>query len=196
MHVTRVWAKDDPHGMEIAEIDLGRDRLSARGFAIGTEPEPYRLEYDLTTAASYVTQRLIVRAQGHGWHRTLELRRDPAGPWSFTTEQSGAPELGPPGGDMAALAGSLDCDLGLSPLTNSMPVLRHRLHEGGEEQAFLMAWVSVPALEVTAARQWYRFVRRAAARVVGFDDGSFQAEIDFDENGLVTSYPGIARRVA
>jgi uncharacterized membrane protein HdeD (DUF308 family) len=31
------------------------------------------------------------------------------------------------------LAGSLDCDLGLSPLTNSMPALRHRHNESGDE---------------------------------------------------------------
>lgn len=100
---------------------------------------------------------------------------------------------------MAVLAGALDCDLGLSPLTNSMPVLRHRLHEGGGSVEFLMAWVSVPDLAVHRSRQRYTFVRRdAAARIVRFEslDATFVADVAFDDAGVVIDYPGLARRIA
>ena len=65
--------------------------------------------------------------------------------------------------------GSGGLDLGLSPLTNSMPVLRHGLLEGGERD-FLMAWVSVPDLAVHADPQRYTFVRATAGgrRLVRF----------------------------
>ena len=80
-----------------------------------------------------------------------------------------------------------------------MPVLRHRLHESGGPVDFLMAWVSVPELAAYPSRQRYTFVRREPeARVVQFEtlDGSFVADIGFDDQGVVLDYPGVARLVA
>ncbi len=37
---TIVWRKDDPLGSEVARVSLAPDRLTARGLAIGTDPEP------------------------------------------------------------------------------------------------------------------------------------------------------------
>jgi hypothetical protein len=180
-------------------VSLGGGVLSATGVAIGTDPVPYRLDYQLTTVDRYVTARLVVRAQGQGWRRALELERAVPGTWSCRTEAEGAPDLAVPGGDLAAVSGALDCDLGLSPLTNSMPVLRHGLHEAGGSVDFLMAWVSVPDLTVHASRQRYTFVRREpGARIVRFEslDGTFVADISFDHHGVVLDYPGIARHVS
>lgn len=74
----------------------------------------------------------------------------------------------------------------LSPLTNSMPVLRHRLHEGGGPIDLLMAWVSVPDLAVYASAQRYTFIRaEPGSRIVRFEslDSSFVADLRFDEDG-------------
>ena len=171
--------------------------LSATGCAIATHPEPYRLDYRLSTVPAFVTERLTVRTTGSDWSRALDLRRAVSGEWSCTTEAAGAVDLPPPGGDVAAVAGALDCDLALSPLTNTMPVLRHRLHERGGPVDFLMAWVSVPDLTVHPSRQRYTFSGRGhGPRHVRFEDleGDFVAEIAFDEAALVVDYPGIARR--
>jgi hypothetical protein len=198
IRLTRVWAKERPFGAELADATVGHGMLSATGVAIGTDPMPYRLDYQLTTFDRYATARLVVRASGQGWRRGLELERAASGQWSSRSEAEGAPDLPAPGGDLAAVAGALDCDLALSPLTNSMPVLRHRLHEGGGPVDFLMAWVSVPDLGVHPSRQRYAFVRRdGQAGVVRFEslDSSFAADVTFDRHGVVLDYPGIARRV-
>ena len=167
--------------------------------AIGIEPCPYRLDYQLMTTEGYVTARLVVRTQGPGWRRALVLERAASGAWSCVTEAEGDLDRPAPGGDLRPVAGALDCDLGLSPLTNSMPVLRHRLHQSGGPVDFLMAWVAVPDLAVYPSRQRYTFIRREAqARLVRFEtlDGSFVADIGFDDQGVVLDYPGIARFVA
>jgi uncharacterized protein len=193
----RVWAKDDPFGAELANLTLTADgALAATGLAIGSSPAPYRLDYQLSAAPGYVTTELVVRTEGAGWRRSLVLQRSASGRWSCAIEAEGDLDQPPPGGDLTSVVGALDCDLGLSPLTNSMPVLRHRLHEGGGPVDFLMAWVSVPDLAVSPSRQRYTFVRREpGGRVVRFEDldGSFAAEITFDERGMVLDYPGIAR---
>ena len=100
------------------------------------------------------------------------------------------------GGDTAPLTGALDCDLGLSPLTNTMPVLRHRLHREGGAADLLMAWVSVPDLHVHASPQRYEHLRTTAAgAVVRFSSGDFTADLLVDADGFVTDYPGLGTRV-
>jgi hypothetical protein len=199
MGITRVWAKDRPFGAELVDVTLTGTMLAASGFALGTEPTPYRVEYQLATAAHYVTTRLVVRTEGPGWWRSLVLERAATGMWTCAGQSEGGLDKPEPGGDPALLAGALDCDLGLSPLTNSMPVLRHRLHEGGGPIDFLMAWVALPELAVYPSSQRYTFVRRdARARIVRFQslDVDFTADISFDEQGVVLDYPGIARVAA
>lgn len=213
------WHKEDPAGAEYAEVTLGAEVLFATGVAIGGEPGAYRLDYSLETGPGFVTTRLQVTARGQGWRRTLDLRRDPAGAWTVATTADGeAPDgLAPPGataaegagaeptgpaapgaGPITWLDGALDCDLGLSPLTNSMPALRHRLLEEDGSVDLLMAWVSVPDLGVHASRQRYTAQRdRPGGRLIRFEslDSGFTAELAFDADGLVVDYPGIGRRL-
>ena len=195
---SRVWSKDQPFGTELADVTITETRLTASGLAIGTDPCPYRLHFELSTFDDFVTARLAVRTAGQGRRRGLLLERSTSGEWSCTTEADGQLDRPAPGGDMGLLAGAQDCDLGLSPLTNSMPVLRHRLHHGGGPVDLLMAWVAVPELAVSPSPQRYTFLRREPqARIVRFEslDSDFAAEISFDEHGLVLDYPGIARLV-
>src|SRR5579859_5383664 len=126
-------------GAEFALIDFAADALRAEGFAIGFEPEPYRLEYTLQTRSQFVTSNFAAVVSGDGWGRKLDLHRADDGTWSAKAEQRGTVELPDAGGDVLPLAGALDVDLGLSPLTNTMPVLRHGLHHGGGPADFLMA---------------------------------------------------------
>ena len=100
-----------------------------------------------------------------------------------------------------ALAGALDCDLGLSPLTNAMPVHRHRLDREPGSFDFVMAWVSVPDLAVHAARQRYRHVSSdgdgGIVRFESLEDDrvTFTSDLEFGADGLIDVYPQLARRL-
>ena len=145
-----------------------------------------------------MTARLHVTSRGEGWRRALDLRRDDNTGWSIDAEEEGDVDLPPAGGDTARIADALDCDLGLSPLTNTMPILRHGLTNSGGPIEFTMAWVAVPALAVQPDRQRYRHVGTAAGHnVVRYEavDGSFAADIAVDADAVVIDYPGIARRL-
>jgi uncharacterized protein len=193
------WIKDDPFGVEFAEVQLEPERLAAKGVAIGTSPVPYRLDYELETEVGFVTSRLLVTSSGQGWRRTLDLRRATAGAWKILADEEGEADLPSGGGDPSALEGALDCDLGLSPVTNLMPVLRHGLLAGGGPVELITAWVSVPDLSVRPDGQRYSFLRAGADhKVLRYEatDGTFAAEITVDRDGLVLDYPGIARRLA
>ena len=189
--------KADPAGSEFVDVDVQPNRMTAVGVAIGSAPVAYRLDYKLETLDGFVTSGLNVTTKGDGWSRHLDLRRTKSGKWSIRTTEEGFLALPAPGGDVADFSDALDCDLGLSPLTNSMPVLRHGLLRGGGQVDFLMAWVSVPDLSVHASRQRYTFVRaEGRGAVVRYEsvDGDFKADITFDADGLVVDYPGIGRR--
>jgi hypothetical protein len=195
-----LWTGVDEWRAEAARVELGADGLRASGTQLGANPLPYRLDYELdATGAGLVTRRLGVRSSGEGWERSIELSHDGAGAWRCTAEARGVPgSLPPPGGDMQAVRGALDCDLGRCPLTNTMPVLRHELHREAGEVDFLMAWVSVPDLGVHPSVQRYEHVRiddsGSVVRYVG-EHRDFVGELELDRDGLVVFYPELARRV-
>ena len=83
-------------------------------------------------------------------------------------------------------------DLGYSPLFNSLPVRRDGLLVDGPAREYVMRWVRVPELEASELRQRYEPL---GGRVVRYSSASFTADIEFDDDGFVTRYPGLAERV-
>jgi hypothetical protein len=192
------WTKDSVVGAEHAEVILEADRLVASSVAVADDPLPYRVDYELETGAGFVTTRLWLRARGDGWERTLDLHRGGDGSWTAEATTDGSPPLPAPGGDMSLVEGALDCDVAHSPVTNSMPVLRHGMLSEPGSHDFLMAWVSLPDLTFRPSRQ--RYVSSAdvkETRVVRFEslDSTFTADLTFDPDGLVIDYPELGRRL-
>ncbi len=167
-----VWSGLGVFRAEVAHVELEDDRLRARGTQIGLEPEAYELRYELDTTSGFVTERLSVHAHSEAGPRSLQLLRG-------VSEEL---EWGP------------DCDLGFSPLTNTMPILRGGLHKGGGRADFVMAWVSVPDLSVHRSPQRYEYLRPGVVRYEGVSSG-FVADLELDDDGFVTRYPGLAERL-
>jgi len=196
------WSKADPFGAEFAEVRVDGDVLAARGVAIGSAPFPYRLDYELETASAFVTSRLLVTARGTGWVRSLDLRRASSGVWKETRTENGAnsfPRRRAPT-DLGALTDALDVDLGLSPLLNTPPVLRHSLVRREGSIDFVMAWVSVPDLSVNRSPQRYTFLRtiddeHSLVRFESLAEDGLRADITYDAEGFVLDYPGIGTRI-
>lgn len=193
--------EDDPDRLDTAEVELGPDWLLARGDSVTPQ---YKLTWSLTTTASWVTESLEVQVDGGSWHRELRLRRSTHGLWSAETETSGATADQPAGliDGPHALDGALDCDLALCPFTNTMPILRHRMHapDPDSRQELLMAFVDVPSLAVLPSRQGYHQVSAPSGKtpaVVGYEslDSTFHSDLTIDPDGLVFDYPHLARRL-
>jgi hypothetical protein len=206
VHRLLIW-EGEPGGAggwrtEAAEVELKDDALRASGTRLATEPLPYRLDYWLDASGDgYVTRSQRIAASGEGWERRLHLQRDPSGEWTtIAVSSEGALDLPAPG-DLPDLGEALDCDLGFSPLTNTMPLLRHRLHRQPGRGGFVMAWISVPDLAVRASHQRYEHVDiigdGATLRYSSVEDGreTFTADLESDRDGLIRRYPGLARRV-
>jgi uncharacterized protein len=190
------WKGPDPVRVDVAHVTLASDSLTARGTSAVAD---YVVDWVLETGAAWVTRTLSVRARGDGFVRSLELARDADGTWSAMRRQDGQPAAGL---DVTGLAGALDCDLGLCPFTNTMPVLRHDLVAGarrGESDPvqLVMAWVAVPDLTLEVSPQRYTPLAPApdGGATIGFASGDFETTIEFDRDGLVRDYPGLASRL-
>jgi uncharacterized protein len=190
-----VWQGLDGWRAEYADVWLRDERLVARGVQIGLDPFPYEARYSLDTSPGYDTAHLSVNASGAGWSRHLDLRRDSAGAWDISVGRSGEVDLPDPGGNAAEFDGARDCDLQNCPLTNTPPILRERMMEGGEPLDLVMAWVALPELTVRRSDQRYEPIDAGHVRYVSLDS-DFTAELELDEDGLVVVYPGLAERVA
>ena len=165
-----IWALPEEQRREIAWIELGEDAtLAARGRQWCEDEPSYALEYALETSPGYVTKRLHVSVVG-GADLTLLRGRSPE------------------------LDGIADCDLGFSPLTNAMPVLRDRLDTSGKPFEIDVAWVSVPDLTVHRDHQIYE---AKGARHVRFRSpaADFERTIALTHSGFVLDYPDIAQLV-
>jgi uncharacterized protein len=179
-----VWAVTKTSGFESAWVDRDGLRLHAKGRTAGQLPVPYWLSYELLTDEDAVTSRLAVTATTAESTYRLDLSRTEHG-WEIDGEA--APQL----------AGALDCDLACSPLTNTMPILRHGLHRNNAHCDFVMAFVEIPALRVRVSHQSYAYVdSRGANSTVRYGSGDFSADLSIDSDGFVIDYPTIAHRIA
>jgi hypothetical protein len=194
-----VWRGVEEWLAEAAQIELTDRGLRASGTQVGAHPAPYRVDYRLDASDGFVTRELDLTAVGEGWSRRLLLRHDGSGGWSANVEDDGDPPGGAWDGELPDLSDALDIDIGFSPLTNSMPILRHELHRQVGSTDFVMAWVSIPDLRVTASKQRYEHVRAddggATVRFLEVED-EFTAELELDSDGLLVFYPALSRRVA
>jgi uncharacterized protein len=190
------WAGTDAWRAESALVRRQAERFTVSGVQLGVVPLPYRLDYRLEAGPGWVTRLLEVTALGEGWQRSARLERADAGSWTYRQLVLGEVDLPVPGCETDGLEGALDCDLGFSPLTNTMPVLRHALHRRPGVADLTTAWMSVPDLTVVASPQRYEHVRVTdAGAVVRFTSRDFTAALELDRDGFVVDYPDLARRV-
>jgi uncharacterized protein len=191
-----IWAGVEEWLTESAAVELESDGLSAKGTQLGAEPAPFRVDYRLQ-APDFVTRQLELTSIADGWRRHLTLRHDGEGLWNADVDDEGDVPGGPWDGSLPDLSEALDIDIQNSPLTNTMPILRHGFHREGSGD-FLMAFVTTPTLRVEASPQRYEHVRATEdGSVVRYisRDGDFTAELELDSYGLLRLYPRLARRV-
>lgn len=93
-----------------------------------------------------------------------------------------------------AVAGCADIDLGVSPVTNTLPIRRLKLAVG-EDALVTAAWVKFPELTVSPLRQRYTRLAENLYRYDSLESG-FTAELMVDADGLVVEYGSIWRRIA
>jgi hypothetical protein len=174
-----------------------RGRPDRDGDPAGRGARPFRVDYRLEAPGDYVTTELELTATAEGWSRHLLLRHDGSGDWRAEVADTGEVPGGPWDGELPDLSEARDIDIENSPLTNTMPILRHGFQRGGSGD-FVMAFIRSPSLRVEVSPQRYEHVRTTEnGSVVRYisRDGDFTADLELDADGLLVHYPRLATRV-
>ena len=165
----RLW--DGPHGPRLAGTVI-----------FAHDASPVRLKYGIACAPDWTTRGVhVVLTQG-AVTRHLKLVADERQRW-----WRGAEEI-------AAVAGCLDVDLSFTPATNLLPLRRLGL-AAGESRNVTAAWVRFPGLDIEPLAQRYSRLDERRLRYES-RDGSFTADLDLDDLGLVVRYPPLWEQVA
>jgi len=191
-----IWVGvDDTSRVDQAVFAMGSTSMHAIGSAQGRD---FSSSWELDVADGWITRALHVTTRGFGWARSLELTRSDTGEWGSVATAEGAVDLPAPGlADPGSVHGALDCDLGLCPVTNTMPIRRlSLLDQDVDETHLVMAWVDVPSLRVTRSDQAYTSGPAGDRTRIhyGSVNGQFAAQLTVDLDGVVVDYPTLARR--
>lgn len=193
-----VWTGVEEWMTEAAGVTVFDRGMGGNGIQIGADPVPYRVGYQLNATDGFVTRAIDLASSGDGWRRRLELVHDGAGRWEVDLlDDDGDVPGGPWDGSLPDLSEARDIDIENSPLTNTMPILRHGFQHGGSGD-FVMAFIRTPSLRVEASPQRYEHVRTTEnGSVVRYisRDGDFTADLELDADGLLVHYARLATRV-
>ncbi|SCL25603.1 hypothetical protein GA0070616_3136 [Micromonospora nigra] len=191
-----LWQRLDVVGTDFAVVD--QQLTAADGVALVGGVLPYCLHYRLRREPDGRCTMLSATAEGAGWHRQVNLRRD-ADQWRVDTHDSGDLDaaLRRVGRAAAPLAGIDDTDrldgvgeiaVARAPLFATLP----RCDRAEAEPTNVRVGLVVPpslAVVVVDSRRW--LLPDGGMRMES-DTGN--ATIAFDESGYVTHWPGVARR--
>ena len=170
-----VWTVSHPElsGAERCRLEPSATGWLLTGLVVAVfEQAPIDVRYEVAVGDDWVTRSVMVAADRLRQPRTLRLDRDLDGGWRV--DGAAAP----------ALDGCVDVDLGITPVTNTLPIRRLGL-EVGAERAITVAWVKFPALTVARGRQTYTRIADDAWR---YSSDSFAADLTVDADGLVVRY--------
>ena len=187
------WQAEDGHGLEGTRMLPGHGGFRALGRMVRVEPGGgFTASYRLVVGEDGTLARLSITSATAERERHLTINRTDDGVWLLDTG-AGA------GGTRADFAGAVDVDLAFSPMFNTLPIRRLGLHRTAGEHTLPMVFVSLPDLEVSVVEQSYRTISEldegSGHAQVGFRWGDFSADLVVDADGVVASYPGVARRL-
>jgi hypothetical protein len=164
-----LWQRSDVPGTEWCRLAIDPAGSSLVGTVVlAWETSPWRIEYAIRLDPAGRTRHLAIGADGVD----LVLEADGQGRWT----REGTVVIDNPD--------ALDCDLGFSPSTNTLPIRRLGLAIG-ETREIAVAWVLFPSFEVVLGRQSYE---RLAERTWRYRSTGFEADLTVDEDGLVVAY--------
>ena len=168
-----VWTAERWRGIEYTSLDVTEDRITANGAIIAVVGgRPIRLRYHVECDASWRPVSV-----------TVDVHDQPA----VSLRREGDRWCDGDGRERPDLAGCLDVDIALTPLTNTIPIRRLTL-DVGESQDIDVVYIDPGSgLEVSPQRQ--RYTRTGDG--YRYSSGSFEADLLVDADGIVVDYPGL-----
>lgn len=186
MMVVARWRDWNDQGLEHCVCRQNDDGLVLEGVVAVTRQGLYGGHYFVRTDSIFGTREVrLANVDGPRLH----IEANGEGMWRDVTRDRSLP----------ALDGSIDVDIGITPMTNSLPVTRLRLAEHASCD-ITVAYMPLPdqiSGVFAPERAEQRYTCLIPDRRYRYDGlfRSFTVELEFDEAGLVIDYPETFRRV-
>jgi hypothetical protein len=180
------WGRLDTPGGEHCALWATDEGWELRGLAVAAvDGRPIAVRYVVVCDAGWRTRRVAFTAESGGERRGLRLTVDDEQRWWQGS------------GEVIAVRGCIDVDLGISPSTNTLPI-RRLAPAAGDIAELRAAWIRFPDLSIeTLAQRYtrlgsrvYRYESRHADRTV------YAAELTVDDLDLVERYADVWVREA
>jgi hypothetical protein len=176
-----IWKRLDTPGHESAWVFADDGNWILDGSAVFLwDGRVCRLDYLIECDDAWNT----VAATVNGWvgDDVVDVEIEIANGERWTINGESCPEMD----------GCIDIDLNFSPITNTLPIRRLDLSEGGSERV-RSAWLRFPTFKLEPLAQTYTRLDKNTYRYES-GSGTFIRELKVDEFGLVTDYPDYFRR--
>ncbi len=178
-----VWTRMGSPGSEYFELRESPDGWTLAGKVVLAEDgAPYAVDYSVLCDRQWLTREARILLKRGGVEQSLILRVDAQRRWWRGEEE------------VPLFRGCTDVDLSFTPSTNTLPIRRLSL-EVGQGSDVTAAWVRLPDLSLETLPQRYTRLTPTRYRYES-RGGSFTAEVEADELGLVLNYPPGWERVA
>jgi uncharacterized protein len=170
-----VWRGLYMPGHEYCRLQIDADVVSLSGAAIFLhEKHGCYLNYEVVCDVLWKTQSARVKGQLGPKLIDVEIEAQ-SGVWTLN------------GVVQPQVSGCTDVDLNFSPSTNVLPIRRLNLSVG-DDAPVNVAWLHFPSFELRLLTQTYRRIGGNEYRYES-GGGSFVADLQVNEVGLVTLYP-------
>ena len=175
------WRDWSGGGLEHLALKTDRQGIRAEAAVVGmVEGQPFAVQYRIDCLPDWRVRSLSVAVIGGP---SLRLTGNGNGSWVDEGDRA-----------RTELHGAIDVDLAITPFTNTLPIRRLGLR-AGESREIVTVYVEFPDLVVSLDEQRYTCLEPLGRYRYEAVDGTFEREIEVDENGLVTTYPGLFQRI-
>jgi hypothetical protein len=172
------WRSLEETGLEHLQIEEREATVAVESVLIGERDNEFGVRYEMTLARDWTFQAITIHPVGGD---TFTLRSDGEGNWIAN------------GREVPELQACVDVDMSGTPFTNTLPIRRNRWTIG-EPQRFDMAWIPLDTLAPFRDGQIYTWLGGDKYRYQAAD-GSFEAILTVDPDGLIVTYEGLFERI-
>jgi uncharacterized protein len=98
------------------------------------------------------------------------------------------------GRHLPELDGCIDIDISWTPLTNTLPIRRLKVHPG-EQEDIRVVFFEMPSLAFDVWKQRYTGLETNKVRYESLGRDGFMRELRLDDEGFIVDYPDLFRRI-
>lgn len=177
-----IWKGIFYNSLENCIVSFTVEGLRAKSVIVGyTDESSFLIEYEVKTNHLFETQCATINYRYKSTQRIIRLTRHNSNEWIINGELD------------ESLRGSKDIDISLTPFSNTLPVKRLSFDKIAEYKIKVI-YIDIFGDKVRPVYQKYI---KLSSNLYRFENvpKDFEAEIEFDELGLVTYYPQLFDRI-